>query len=185
MDCVVEESRSIIFLDIDGVISPIDVSNHHVPVYREWYYRYEAKKYLRKHQFSILPYDIYLVKKYWNRQAIGRIKRLAKVTNSRIVMTSTWCKTYSNTNQMRNLLRMVGLDDVYLDNAYQPNKAAGVRDYLNRHPEVETYVIFDDQDEWGLQQGFDKHFLRTHNLFTENDYRQAISILQTELSNSK
>lgn len=57
------------------------------------------------------------------------------------------------------------------------SRAAEIREYLDRHPEITAFVAIDDRN---LEKGLNGHFVRTENSITEENMQQCIEILSRE-----
>lgn len=57
------------------------------------------------------------------------------------------------------------------------SRTAEIREYLDRHPEIVSFVALDDRD---LAKGLNGHFIKTDNRISEEDVSQAIDILNRE-----
>lgn len=57
------------------------------------------------------------------------------------------------------------------------SRTAEIREYLDRHPEITSFVALDDRN---LTLGLDGHFIRTDNRISDENVKQAIEILQRE-----
>lgn len=174
----------IVFLDIDGVISPTENNGHEVlhperiGHYDEQYYLEAAKKHRQKYNMSYLDsYDMYVVDTCWSTLAMQKIKNLLLATDSKIVMESSWIHSYNEKN-MPGLLAMAGLKDFYLDIAYGKDKLDGITKYLNNHPEVTDFVIIDDEDYWYLAQNYGFYLVQSNDVISDEDCLMAKDILQ-------
>lgn len=56
-------------------------------------------------------------------------------------------------------------------------RTAEIREYLDRHPEITSFIALDDKN---LAKGLDGHFIQTKNRILEEDVAQAIEILNRE-----
>lgn len=84
----------------------------------------------------------------------------------------------------KNTIRM--LDDALSPNypdkdkwytSYYDERTLEIREYLDRHPEITSYVAIDDRD---IEKGLEGHFVKTHSLLKEEDVDTAINILKNE-----
>ncbi len=173
----------VVFLDIDGVIAPTESSKFPVlkpdkkGKYDQEYYHTMASNYQKKNQMDFLDgYDMYIVETGWSLTACNRIRQLLKQTNSKIVMESSWIHAYGKTS-MPGLLKMVHLDQDYIDIAPGNDKLDGIQRYLKNHPEVDDFVIIDDEDYWNLSKQFGYHLIRTNDYFNDEDFDLAKMIL--------
>ena len=86
----------IVFLDIDGVISPTENNGHEVlhperiGHYDEQYYLEAAKKHRQKYNMSYLDsYDMYVVDTCWSTLAMQKIKNLLLYQKKMELQTDT------------------------------------------------------------------------------------------------
>lgn len=63
------------------------------------------------------------------------------------------------------------------DNGEVTERAAEVREYLDRHPEVTAYVAFDDRN---IARGLTGHLVRTANHLSLENYAHALAVLNNE-----
>lgn len=84
----------------------------------------------------------------------------------------------------KNTIRM--LDDALSPNypdkdkwfsSYYDERALEIREYLDRHPEITSYVAIDDRD---IEKGLEGHFIKTYSLLKEENVDTAINILNKE-----
>ncbi len=57
------------------------------------------------------------------------------------------------------------------------NRVVEIREYLDRHSEITSFVALDDRN---LTKGLDGHFVHTKNYISEEDVQQCIEILNRE-----
>ena len=73
------------------------------------------------------------------------LKAIIDATNAKIVLSSTWRLFPSARNDVKNALRNVGLE--FIDKTKElRDRASEIQEWLNRHPEVEKFVILDDEE---------------------------------------
>jgi hypothetical protein len=141
----------VIFLDFDGVIT--------IPP--KWHIRSEKLK--------------------W-------IKKIVDETGAKIVVSSSWrCTTVEKTKEIildrpkrcpvSNMLKWF-VDNLYdVTHTYRSPRGAEIKDWLDEHPEVENYVIIDDDGDMLDEQLY--HFVQTcyeHGI-GESEAIYAIKIL--------
>lgn len=56
-------------------------------------------------------------------------------------------------------------------------RTAEIREYLDRHPEITSFIALDDRN---LTKGLDGHFIQTQNRILEEDVEHSIEILNRE-----
>ncbi len=56
-------------------------------------------------------------------------------------------------------------------------RVAEIREYLDRHPEIISFLVLDDRN---LAKGLDGHFIQTNNHISEEDVKKGIEILDKD-----
>lgn len=56
-------------------------------------------------------------------------------------------------------------------------RVAEIREYLDRHPEIISFLVLDDRN---LAKGLDGHFIQTNNYISEEDVKKGIEILDKD-----
>jgi len=75
------------------------------------------------------------------------LKQIVDATGAQIVLSSTWRLFPQSRNDVKNALRNVGLE--FVDRTKElHDRDKEIREWLSRHPEVESYVILDDENEF-------------------------------------
>jgi hypothetical protein len=73
------------------------------------------------------------------------LKAIVDATEANIVLSSTWRLFPSARNDVKNALRNVGLE--FIDRTKElRDRASEIQEWLSRHPEVEKFVILDDEE---------------------------------------
>jgi len=73
------------------------------------------------------------------------LKAIIDATDAKIVLSSTWRLFPSARNDVKNALRNVGLE--FIDKTKElRDRASEIKEWLSRHPEVEKFVILDDEE---------------------------------------
>ena len=73
------------------------------------------------------------------------LKAIIDATGAKIVLSSTWRLFPSARNDVKNALRNVGLE--FIDKTKElRDRASEIQEWLSRHPEVEKFVILDDEE---------------------------------------
>ncbi len=160
---------NVIFLDIDGVVNTFQIStepfNIKGEVKRDGFY------YLLCNESSGCVS---------NRQSIMWLNKLCKDTNSHIVISSSW----RSSNNVDECLYNSGLlKDIKILGStpmiYSKENIRGVEIdvYLKEHPEINNYIILDDDNDFLPEQ--QEHLVQTSTNvgFTMNDYYKALEIL--------
>lgn len=152
----------IIFLDIDGVLN-----------YTEWYVSERNPGNINGEEGELDPL------------CINRIINICNKTGAKVVISSDWRLSWYGT-QMR--LARMGLDENYVIDKtpermwfnipnFDRSRGAEINDWLDMHPECETYVIIDDRTDFkDNQQSFFIH-INPYVGLTDEDMNKAIKLL--------
>ncbi len=73
------------------------------------------------------------------------LKQIVDATGAKIVLSSSWRLYKSYRNDVKNALSEVGLNFIDFTEELE-DRDKEIREWLNRHPEVESFVILDDED---------------------------------------
>lgn len=95
---------------------------------------------------------------HWYRKScMENLQLLVRNTNAKIVVSSTWKYSEKLLNKLAKVLEEYGLKihDVTPDLDDKPSE---INAYLKAHPEVENYVVLDDDDYFKI---FHEHQVRT------------------------
>jgi len=76
------------------------------------------------------------------------LKQIVDATNAEIVLSSSWRYYPQDKNDVKNALRNVQLQFIDVTKELPKGRDAEIREWLRRHPEVESYLILDDLDEF-------------------------------------
>jgi hypothetical protein len=156
----------IVFLDVDGVLN-----------YENFYALKMAGRKTR----------IYVPEEYPQSEfcplAIANLNKIVEKTNAKVVMSSTW-RLGRSIETLQNLLESVGFNGEVIDktpdlgdSALQRMRGRQIHKWLICHPEIESYVILDDDRDMLANQA--KNFVKTHfkTGLDEMATNQAIEIL--------
>ena len=108
---------------------------------------------------------------WYKKSCIEQLQLLVKNTGAKIVVSSTWKYSDELLSKLKNVLEEYGMfvHDVTPD---LDDKPPEIRAYLEAHPEIEKYVVLDDDDffkEFGwncvrtlgyLRMGLDEQYRR-------------------------
>ena len=171
--------KSVVFLDIDGVLQP---------EYAQKRFKYDldelrdtlAQKYENPAYRHYDKYDLGAVFYDWDQASVENLKLLLKKTNAEIVLSSSWRK-FNPIDVLKNYFRLHDLDAYIVD--YAPildkaTRAVEVETYLNAHPEISHFLILDDID-FGFSAQFPHHFVQTgkESRLTDAYLQQSLEIL--------
>ena len=153
----------VIFLDIDGVLNSDDY----------FLQRHDDDR-LNPHGYPLSEFDPYPVK---------LLNNLTDLTGAKIVLSSDWRKDAS-LQQLKNLFEKVGITGELIGKTpiLRNNRLYGetirgdeVSKWLaDTHYKVESYIIIDDNNDFGMDQ--QKQFIKTNGItgFTKKDYELAL-----------
>ena len=120
-------NNKIIFLDVDGVLNSMKfdrwLQDHHM----KQYYGYELL----------------------DQNALLNLQDIVFVTGADIVLSSSWRLNDECCEQLRQQLLPYGLR--FIDKTAclrQEDRGEEIKEWLSRHPEVDHFVILDDEDEF-------------------------------------
>ena len=144
----------IIFLDIDGVLN--------------------SKDYYKKVNMRINNWDRF------DPETVKLIKALLEEFNAKIVITSSW-RFGAKDLLMKELKKTRLLEYLYKNwetpMIYGGTRGQEIKQWLDKHPEVNSYVIMDDRDDILAEQlSFIKTDINTG--FRQENYAKARSILR-------
>jgi len=119
------------------------------------------------------------------KDSIYCLNELIRLTDAKIVITSSW-RIGKNLNQLVAQLscthtfpsvHVVGMTDVIYHNELEIPRGAEIEIYLNEHPEIEKYVILDDELIPMLSQA--DHFVQVNPKIglSGEGFREALRIL--------
>ena len=162
----------ILFLDCDGVLNNSET--------KDYVKTSDGKKYIEFSSISFRGLDSF---------RINYIRNIVKQTNCKIVLSTSWrfqdvFKNY--------LIKKLGKKTSFaiIDSTparISPNRFIEIKDWLDQHNEVKTFVILDDFQSEGLEQ-FGKNFICTiHNKngIQENGMNKDDMNLAIELLNKR
>lgn len=129
-----------------------------------------------------------------NNSLLKRFSKLVKETNARIVLSSTWKKEWHRDERFctedgkymvkkfrqQKLLIFDKIKDV---NGRLSLRGASIMQYLENHPEVEEWVVIDDDEfDFAKYPEIMDRFVHTDNLkgLVEDDVQKAIGLLLKE-----
>lgn len=148
----------VIFLDIDGVLNNLKDA----------------------HEESPLTDRFALDFSNWNPHALRRLNDLCKATGAKVVISSSWRKLQSdpawwNEQFVLNArcpdIEVIGITG----DSHNGFRGREVNDWLAKHPEVERYVIIDDESDFYPDQP--RIHTDMYYGFTARDMLNAIKVL--------
>ena len=112
------------------------------------------------------------------KEHLDCLKAIIDATDAKIVLSSTWRLFPSARNDVKNALRNVGLE--FIDKTKElRDRASEIQEWLSRHPEVEKFVILDDEEISGK---FPDNLVQTtfYRCLLPEHVEKAIKILNAE-----
>lgn len=148
-----------LFLDIDGVL------NHQV-----FYMRRDEEEHLKSLPYPLCEFDPI---------SVGCLNRILDVTGAKLVLSSSW----RFDEGLENIFREAGITHgIYDVTPAVPNahKGTEIQQFLDRHPEITSYAILDDDSNMLPSQM--ENFVHTswYDGLTEELACKAIRILNKE-----
>lgn len=106
------------------------------------------------------------------------LKQIVDATGAQIVLSSTWRLFPRSRKDVRDGLKMVDLD--FIDRTEElEDRDTEIREWLGRHPEVESYVILDDEDEFSNELAKHQVLTTFYEGLLPKHVPQAIKILNS------
>ena len=169
----IPDTKSIVFLDIDGVICPYcgDTRWHHN---LKELAEYLKNKYKDDIYLKIPEPDLGGAFYDWDLEAIGKLKTILDETDSEVVIHSD-LRIWNNLEYFKGLFKLHGMDEYVIDVCGpRLDKVKTVEEYLEKTDNIENYVILDDNDELAV---FNGHFVLTYDKLNDNNVEEACKIL--------
>ncbi len=176
----------VVVLDIDGVLNNEVFPNAFFAILK----RLEIVRSRAKELHKIVMRDEY--GNFFCPTATNMLAYIIEQTGAKIVISSSW--RHSGLQFMQDMWKERGLPGEVIDitpsfhrtNDHMPFKERAergheIKDWLTRHPEVESYVILDDDDDMLPEQ--EARFVRTNERYgiTFDDAKKCIEILNEYL----
>lgn len=129
----------VIFLDFDGVLN-------------SW-------RYVREEQEAGRRVQLHNPDHVLDRAAVRVLNRIVRRSGARVVISSTW-RFLHPLPKLRAMLRAAGFRGAVIDSTpvRHVERCHEIREWLDAHPEVTTYVAIDDD----VDAHIEGHFVRTH-----------------------
>ena len=172
--------RTVIFLDIDGVLQRPTSQK------RFKYDLDELRRRLAAHfddasYLDLDKYDLGAIAHDWDADAVERLRSLCEDFGAEIVVSSDWRRGKS-VDVLEAYFRIHDLHRYVTDKTGEeggpPRYRMGeVQDYLDAHPEIERFVIIDDGYRQEFEEQFREQFVYTTWCMEADDEARARRIL--------
>ena len=172
--------HTVIFVDIDGVLQPAGnqrrFRNDLDALKRELADELENEAYLEHDK-----YDLGAVRYDWDTEAVERLRKLCEEFGAHIVVSSDW-RIGKSVTTLKEYFQIHGLgchvrDKTTDGHMSSRDRAAEIREFLDTHPEIERFVIVDDQYQRELEEMFPGKQVHTGYRLQADDARKAREIL--------
>ena len=123
-----------------------------------------------------------------DERAIVQLKKIVEATNAEIVLSSSWRWYKETRDKIHHQLRQKGID--FVDTTPREiditmSRGAEIKAWLDNHPEVEKFVILDD-DELQIEEYLPYHVKTTFKYgLTREKAAEAIKILNGEINEQR
>lgn len=152
---------NIIFLDIDGVLNS---RRKLIEVY---------KKTHRPHSGFNYPFD---------EKCLINLQTLVKLTNSKIVITSTWRKEQEGRETLLKALKDYNIEQEVIGYTPVLNSTRGeeIKEYLKQFVEIPNFIIIDDDSD--MEELIDRLVLTNGQVgLTQENIDKGISLLSKKI----
>ena len=172
--------RTVIFLDIDGVLQPPHRQTrfkHDLEELR----RFLADRLADSSYLNVNEYDLGAIYYDWDRAAVERLRKLCEDFDAEIVISSDW-RLDRSISLLKACFRVHDLDTYVTDMTRTvegaPHYRAGeVKVYLDTHPEIKRFVIIDDRYRKEFDELFPDRIVHTGSRMEAADETRARQIL--------
>ena len=173
-------SRTVIFLDIDGVLQGASSQKRFKHDLDELRQRL-ADDFGDATYLDYDKYDLGAIYHDWDKDAVERLRALCEDFSAEIVISSDWRRGKS-VEMLQAYFRIHGLHRYVTDKTGEGGdaphyRAAEVKDYLDAHPEIERFVIVDDGYGWEFNELFPEQFVKPWPTIEAADEVRARQIL--------
>ncbi len=118
----------------------------------------------------------------WDKEAIMLLRELLDRFDAKIVVSSSWQRLVPQ-EQLKALFAIHDLDKYLFgmtagEKEGEKERCEEVKDFLDKHPEIDNFVIFDDNYVEGFKKCFPDNFVQTHNVLDRKNCLDAVMILE-------
>lgn len=172
-----DEKRRVVFLDIDGVLQPVNAQDrfkHDMEALKAEL----AEKYGDEHFLELNKYDVAAVYYDWNEDAVSSLRSILEDCDAEIVLSSDWRQT-KTLEDMRTLMKIHNLDKYLTDmvpETYRWSwKYEDIPAYLLEHPKLTRYVVVDDMY---MEKYFRGRFVKCDRFLGHHECNQIYRLLK-------
>ena len=115
------------------------------------------------------------------KEHLDCLKAILDATGAKVVLSSTWRLFPDSRNIVKNCLRNIGSDIYDKTKELSKGRGAEIKEWLDRHPEVDKFVILDD-DISDIKPYFPANIVKTtfYRGLLPHHIEPAIKILNAE-----
>ena len=168
--------KKVIFLDIDGVVQPYAAMNQ-----RGNQDAVALRKRLAVHlnpEIAALPAPtVRAVYEDWHKPSVERLLSLIRRHEAVIIISSSWreCETL---HTLRTIFSIQGLDSYIAGTTpIMEHRVTEISAFLSQNPDIERFVIFDDDEFYKLKEYFPANFVLCPDHIGEAEFELADQIL--------
>lgn len=178
------KKRKVIFLDIDGVLQPLNAKNrfrNNLDKLREDL----AKKYNKDNYLKYDMYDLGAIYYDWNKEAVSCLKKLLEETSAELVISSSW-REYNPIEILKDYFKIHDLDKYMTEyvpfnsniNTHRHYRANLIQEYLEQNKDIEHFLVLDDIN---LSDAFPNNYVHTLPFFSGVMVPKSIMILNGKI----
>ena len=149
----------IIFLDIDGVVNNSDIT------------KFEGRT-------GEYAYGVFTSEKYFDSNCVACLNKIIEATGADIVISSSW-RILFDKETLSSFFERQGVKGTIIDCTRRDSqglRGLDIQDWLDRHPEVKSFVILDDVDDMAHLMPYLIHTTYDKGL-EEHHVNEAIAML--------
>lgn len=127
---------------------------------------------------SLDKYDIAAACGDWNKESVELLRRLCDSTGAKLVISSDW-RLGKTLEQLKLLFKIHELDNFVMDMVIPVfgEHPVQVKEYITTHPNIERFVILDDDYHQEFEQMFPSEFIYHTYCFNVELYYKAEYLL--------
>ncbi len=141
-----------------------------------------AAKYNNDEYLEMDKYDLGAIRYDWNKGAVERLRKLCIDVPAEIVISSDW-RRYSPLSRLKDYFKLHDLDRYVtgtIDLIPEKYRCEEISEYLKNNEDIHRFVILDDTHIEDFEANYPEQFVKCYNIFNEEDYKKALSILTKE-----